>query len=432
MISLLLIVVQLVLLWRMVIRRSVTTTPTVWDRYADPLTTFSLFYLLFFMLPQFYGWANSSFLVGYTGLAEHREAAFVNAQVVLCAFLILVWAGASLVKKPNIEVTPADIERFTVEPTRFQLVVLGALFLAGFFSYVELGQTLQEIDGFRSELVKTTRGRILTTIAFAGNFACAAFLTLFIEKKQYARALLLIGLFGSAVASTGSRGRLMWPILIGIVVAGRFRPNLNKSVLAALGTVFVAVLVLLDQITANIFGGRERDVDFDIGILFTKRNFDGFPNFALIFDRSRQEPELSRLATGASQDFMNEFFPEILQAGVGFGATTPGWLFLSGGLVGLLILSAGFGITLGLFGRWHARARGRWAATTYLFAMSWYTAVGGNLVESLDKMIAAMAPGFVMWLSTTKIFQSKNPRRPSRPAPAFDTENAATDRGVIA
>ena len=37
--------------------------------------------------------------------------------------------------------------------------------------------------------------------------------------------------------------------------------------------------------------------------------------------------------------------------------------------------------------------RDPWLLYAYLFAMIWLAAVGGNLTESLDKLLAAAAPG---------------------------------------
>ena len=80
-----------------------------------------------------------------------------------------------------------------------------------------------------------------------------------------------------------------------------------------------------------------------------------------------------------------------------FGSTIPGMLWIAGGMPIMIAGGIVFGISLGLINvglRQLSDERLLWA---YLFAMTWFCAIGGNFQESADKLVAAASPPLIWW-----------------------------------
>lgn len=404
--ALILMVVQALILIQMGLRPGNRPDQNLWSRYLAPLTIFSFFYAVYVWMPQVYGYFNDYFMLGFESRSlAVRESAFVRGQGVLVLFLLCVWGGAILTG-PTAEEENEQRDLPEADPplTNNEIGLLAVLFVVGVGAYLELSSSFREIDGFRSELLQNTRGRVLTAVAFSANFAFAAFLSRLLHRKLYFVAAALSGVFAFAVLGTGSRGRILWPILIGLALFSRFEKKIPRGYAATVGIGFPFSLVILDQLSARLRGTSDGGaVAVDWSQLFLKRNFDSFANFSLILDSSTTQPSLGTLSTGARLSFMQEFFPALWARGVGTGVTIPGWFHYSAGVIGVFVLGGLYGASLGLIGRVHLRMTGLWASGTYLAGMSWYVAIGGNLVESLDKMVVQMAPGFLLIAASSQL-----------------------------
>jgi hypothetical protein len=77
----------------------------------------------------------------------------------------------------------------------------------------------------------------------------------------------------------------------------------------------------------------------------------------------------------------------------------PGWFFLVGGVPLLCVLAAGYGVMLQVINRWLATTTDPVLVYGYLFAMTWMAAVGGNFMESIDKMVVAFAPAVGLFVA---------------------------------
>lgn len=429
-----LIIVQALICWLLLrpIEPS-TRARTVWERYANPASVFGAFYAVFFLLPQVYGAFADFHIISYEDTSVPlRFEVFLQAQIWSTLFVASVLVGstaASVRRRRGSHPHSNRGSRFNLESTfdlsGYQHLALRIYFLVGIAAYVLLAREFASINGFRSELVKTPRGQALTALGFVANYAVAVYAARLLFRRRYIQAILLILPFSLAVLATGSRGRILWPLLIALVVANGFKPGFSraaKTVAVSLGTL---ALLIFDPISAVLRGEQEVDVlaGLDLSRLFEKRNFDGFANFARIVNDSQAQPDVDVLFQGARGTFMNEFFPEIFASGVGFGATIPGWFALAVGLPGMLVLGGAYGLSLGFLQHLHARAESVAARAAFLFFLSWYAAVGGNFVESLDKLVAAVVPGVVVLALATLaqrrhqypvITHTPNPDMPSR------------------
>jgi hypothetical protein len=125
--------------------------------------------------------------------------------------------------------------------------------------------------------------------------------------------------------------------------------------------------------------------------------------------------------TGARAEFMYHYFPSTFEKGVGFGATWPGMSWIAGGWIGLLIGGFVYGLMLGGINIAFRMLRDERLFWAYLFAMTWFCAVGGNIHESLDKMLVAASPGIIWYLfnrfvksKTEDTTKKSSPTRPRR------------------
>lgn len=398
-------VVLLVGIWRLSYRAG----DPVFLQYFNPFAFFNVFYVLFFIVEQCYyigSVGNNFVMVGHENFAfGNPESIFFNTQMALLLFLLSVLLGAAL-SHPYLRVTrePTAQSLLNQRETFIENAVLWLFFAVGLAAIIYLGRTLINSEGFRSELVKTTSGQIATVISFFGNFAYAALLFKSVRENKYVLAAVLIVLFGAATVYTGARSRFLWPTVFAFILLFSSRNFFPKKISAVLSIVLLCVLLIMDPLRKVLTDPGAALTLADFGSKFAemieKRNFDGFTNFALIFNSGAVSPRLGNLIIGGRELFMGAFFPSIYAAGVAMGSTLPGYLYMGGGIIGFAGFAVVFGILLGVINARVRRIRNRWILISYLFGIIWMTQIGGDTIESINKMITAMAPGFVLVFAT--------------------------------
>jgi hypothetical protein len=200
---------------------------------------------------------------------------------------------------------------------------------------------------------------------------------------------------------TGSRGRLLWPLAIALLLVASERGSIRWGRTLLVGAAMFVALLGLDPLIEFLRSGDSSGFGraFDAARLFEKRNFDGFSNLALIVGDGSIEPDIAYLGSGARDVFMNTYFPVVYAFGVGFGTSVPGWFYLVGGVPLLCVMAALYGVVLQVINRWLAGTDDPVLVYGYLFAMTWMAAVGGNFVESVDKMVVAFAPAVGLFVA---------------------------------
>ncbi len=398
MIPVLLLAVQILLLGLAMATSQHRQPDHVLYKWFNPVSFVAGFYSLFFLIPQVYGLASDYYLVGFPPSTEgFREQAFVNAQQVAIIFLFGLLLGTLAGRSISASSVPAQPVDLPDRLSTAQTIVLTGFLAVGVGSYLMLAAQLSGTDEFRSSLVKTTRGQILTTLAFFGNFAFTILLYSLLRQRRRLAAAFLCAIFAASIILTGSRGRLLWPCVIAAILFMIQQDRIRFRLLATVAPIVLIVLVALDPIAASLTTGTWHPPSeyLQFSDLFERRNFDGFSNLALILTEQDAVAQPSLLMSGARDQFMNQYFPEIYARGVGFGATVPGWAFLSGGVVGVVAVAVVYGFILQILFAGLSRSAGVIWIVGYLTAMTWLGAVGGNFVESLDKAFAASLPAVV-------------------------------------
>ena len=79
-------------------------------------------------------------------------------------------------------------------------------FAIGVAAMFILGREHLNSEGMRSALVKTPRGKLLTTFMFFGNFAFAFLFSRMIVKRKFVVAACIVLVFATGVFFTGARG----------------------------------------------------------------------------------------------------------------------------------------------------------------------------------------------------------------------------------
>jgi hypothetical protein len=374
----------------------------LYKKILNPLCFLSFFYLFWFLLPQIIAIFPPYQLVGleYQG-AEFRSNMVLSGQVAALLFLFFVGAGYSVFLKSGKGVVNGT--QFIQGIRKWEFVLLLLFFFVGVVSIFYLGLQFQSSGEMRSELVKSFEGKVVTAISFFANFSFSVLSLILLFKKRYFLFLLLFLAFASGILLTGARGRLLWPLLLLCSFSLIYVRRLPLMLLILLGFSLLAFLLLLDPLMISIREGNfERLYDsinlaYFLESLIYRRSFDSFSNLTALVFYDEIEYRIGYFVLGARDVFMNNYYPLAYESGVGFGATYPGALFLSGGYLGLIIGSFVFGAFLGVYGTWFrsiSDARFLWI---YLFSVPWICAVGGNFAESFDKLIAALLPGF-LWL----------------------------------
>lgn len=395
---------------------------TVVQKYFHPFAFISFFYFLFFIIPQFIAIYPPYELVGLAHIDwQERRSMISQAQLAGLAFLLPLmvvyyfiytsWRGLQNTRSQT-GVVRRGIVFSDFHSRDYHAIFF--FFVIGLTAIVYLGITLTDIAegsegarSYRSELVKTTGGKITTAISYFGNFAFAVLFVNAILNRKWPVAIVLVVVFGGAILMTGSRGRLMWPLVLSAVMLMSYTGKVEFKKIIPAGLVGLMLLLLLDPLMKTIRSGDFNYVsdmlDFQamFETMFFRRNFDGLSNLALAVHMDEAPKSLTYLFTGARDAFMTTYFPTTYAAGVGFGVSYPGWLFLTLGWPGLVIGGAAFGFVLGYIHSLLKRVRDIRLYWTYLFMMPWLCAVGGNFVESFDKMLAAIAPG-ILWILYAK------------------------------
>jgi len=380
-------------------------------RFYSPQAWFTLFFGLYFLLPAVVSLLPGHHIIGFEAESTRfRLQSAVTAQFYLLTFLIAVFGGSRL----TAQMLP---QRLDNRPLRFrrsamkgldQLLLL-TFFICGLLATMYLAwKNIGSGSAMRSALVKSTSGKILTSISFFGNFAFAVFLARSLVRRRILMAVAVIAIFVPAVFLTGSRGRFMWPCVLALVYLFSYRNAFDVKKLAIAATLGLSVLIFSDTILLVLKNDRELSFA-GIRNLFIKRNFDGFANFTLIstFDQIPHRPLVALI--GARQEFMYHYFPSAYQKGVGFGATWPGMSWIAGGWIGLLIGGVVYGYILGAVNALFRKIEDERLFWAYLFAMTWLCAAAGNIHESLDKMAVAAAPGVVWFILNQRIGRPKTP-----------------------
>ena len=376
--------------------------------YFNPVNWLAGFYTLWFLLPQIVSLFPKHHLLGFEQLtAGERLEITVSAQLRIIAFLLIVVQGY-IATLPFLE-HARGAGRRPAARTWLDLDWLGGsyvitCFVVGIIAISLLGKELVASEGMRSQLVKTPTGKILTIAGFYGNFAFAFLFSRLVVGRRYVAAIAVLTIFATAVFLTGARGRLMWAMVIATIFITLYKDAIAVRRFAMLGVILFAFLLLAD---AGLKAVRTGDVhelfsSFDANgpfmQLFLKRNFDGFANFAFIshYDAVRHQPAI--LIEGGRDAFMNFYYPEVYASGVGFGVTYPGMFWLAGGFPAMLAMGFVFGGVIGLISLLLHQIEDERMIWAYLFAMTWFCAIGGNFQESFDKMCTAASPP-LLWLA---------------------------------
>ncbi|WP_028644639.1 hypothetical protein [Nocardioides sp. URHA0020] len=393
--------------------------------FFNPAAFFVLFATLFFILPEIYGIAHDFYLDDFPALGSTKsmEEMFVSGAWGFAIFLFFVALGIMLARPTTRRGAIPNASSILLKPlTRRQLTVLIIFLLAGVLANIYLSVQYSNATGFRSQLVKSWQGRLVTTVVYFGEFAVAIILAQAIAARRYALGFLAFGIFAASVTLTESRGRILWPAAIAVIllIASGRRMRYGRLIIAAL--VAVGALLLLDPLTKYLTTGEPISLSavLNVDSLFQHRNFDGMSNFVLISQSGYIDPDPSRWLTGANDDFMNTFFPLVLAQGVAFGVSVPGWFYMAGGLVGVCIGATFYGVGLEYLNHKIRTIRSPELLVGYLFAITWLAAVGGNFVGSLDKAFANFVPAVVYLMLS----------RPSpRPRPSADATRVPRHSG---
>lgn len=402
----LLILVQLTMLFGWV-RMSWARAHDLLTKYLNPVCWLTGFYILWFILPQIVALFPTHHLLGFEFLhPSDRLDLILPAQIRVIAFLASVMAGylafAPFFAYDTVQ-RAAPRRWLALDGLGLGYVLL--CFVGGIVAISMLGRELVSSEGMRSQLVKTPVGKLLTIAGFFGNFAFAFLFARLIVARRFALALLVIGVFGTAVFLTGARGRLMWALVISTTFITLYNDHLNIRRFAALGVGLLAFLLVADAGLKAIRSGDSTAVaaSFEsngpLAQLFLKRNFDGFSNFAFIthFDEVPRDPAI--LVHGGRDAFMNFYYPKVYESGVGFGVTYPGMFWLAGGPLALIVMGFLFGFLIALISFALTFMRDERLVWSYLFAMTWFCAMGGNFQESFDKLCTAAAPPLIWFLA---------------------------------
>ena len=413
--QLLAIVTQAVLLW-VIVTIARANGRQVIARYLNPGCWLAFFYTLWFLIPQLVSVTNDNFVLGFPGATPQQV---LVSQWRLVVFLATVLLGLLVARALlGFRSVPAlQIIRFRAL-RRSETQMLWLFYILGFFSTVYLGIQLASMGGFRSELVKTLPGMIATTVSFFGLYAMAVLSGHAFFHRNYLLAFLIIIVLGTAIFFTAARGRLLWPIVLAVAYVACRRNKVNWNAVIGVGTLGILVLLVFDPVFSSLRGGLRHfdgqqlaDRINPNNIFMEKRNFDGFANFTLISSVDSSKKQLDILMTGGRKAFMEKYFPDIFASGVGFGTTMPGMLWLAGGFKVLVLGAAAYGALLAVLTTIFHRIRNEPMFWSYLFAMTWLAAVGGNFQESLDKMVAVALPGFV-WLALVPVLRLLDPVEP--------------------
>jgi hypothetical protein len=385
------------------------------ERALNPATLLAFFYTLWMLIPQTFVLTSGHPVIGMESVsATARADATFPTQCLLVLFLVGILVGYATSLGP----LPAESPRPRLPPLQpTQWHYGAAAYLIGVTAFLVLGQTLQSLpDGtMRSALVKNTTGQVLMTLSFFGSFGVAYLgAHLWLRRQRWLAAVLFLA-YGYLVLQLGARGRILWPLVTAILFVWGRGPRIRIGRVLVLGVIALMLLSLLDPL---VFGLRKGDYSrlFEalspmamFENLFYDRNFDGFANLMFITYHDLVPHQATYLLTGSRDAFMTTYFPAIYEMGVAFPTSVPGEFWLAGGAPMLAAMSLIYGLGLGLVQRFMRGAHRESQVWVYLLLVPWLTAVGGELVESVQKMVAAAAPA-LLWIAAGWLRPASTPQ----------------------
>lgn len=375
------------------------------ERVLNPAMLLTFFYTLWMLIPQVFALMPEHSVVGMESVPPaERAAATFRTQCYLVLFLGPLLVGYATAMGLFRNTRPAALQ--VPPPMQATLWHYGlAAYAIGVCAFFILGRTFHSLpDGtMRSALVKTSSGQVLMTLSFFGSFGVAYLGAHLWLGGRRLLPLVLFLVYAWMVLQLGARGRILWPLVTAIlfVWGQRSRVRLVPVIVFA-----VAALMFLSLLDPLVYGLRYGDFDrfrealspvVMFETLFYSRNFDGFASLLFLTYNDLIPADPRFLLGGARDAYMNTYFPGVYAMGVAFPTSIPGEFWLAGKapLLGAISLIYGFGLgTLNQYLRGAQRESQVWL---YLLLVPWLTAVGGELAESVRKMIAAGAPA-VVWI----------------------------------
>lgn len=384
------------------------------ERAFNPAALLCFFYVLWMLIPQAYALLPAHAVIGLEHVpSDLRFAAVLPTQGLLLVFLGCLTIGYATVLGLFSPAGPAKLYSPPLQPTQWHYGL--ATYAVGIAAFFVLGRTLEALpDGtMRSALVKNTAGQIMMTLSFFGSFGVAYLCAHGWLRGQRLRALVLFLLYAWLVLQLGARGRILWPAVTALLFVWGQTGQLRTGRLLIMAVLALATLSLLDPLVYGLRNddyARLRDALSPLAMLetlFYGRNFDGFANLLFINQQDRIPEQASLLFSGSRDVYMNTYYPDIYAMGVAFPTTVPGEFWLAGRLPLLTAMSLLYGAALALFQLFARHARRESQLWIYLLLLPWVTAVGGELVESLQKMMAACAPA-VLWMLAGSLWPSQS------------------------
>ena len=375
------------------------------ERVLNPAMMLTFFYTLWMLIPQVFVLLPEHLVVGMENVPPNvRAGATFQTQCCLVLFLAAVLVGYATAVGIASDRRPATGQLAPpMQATRWSYGL--AAYALGVCAFFVLGRTFHALpDGtMRSALVKNSTGQILMTLSFFGSFGVAYLgAHLWLGGRRLLPLLLFVA-YAWLVLQLGARGRILWPLVTAILFVWGQRQRVRLQPVLIFAVVALMFLSVLDPL---VYGLRYDDFRrFQAALypaamfetLFYSRNFDGFASLLFITYNDLIPPDPGLLLGGARDVYMNTYFPEVYAMGVAFPTSIPGEFWLAGKMPLLGAMSLVYGFGLGLLNQYLRGARHESQVWLYLLLVPWVTAVGGELAESVRKMIAAGAPA-VIWI----------------------------------
>lgn len=374
------------------------------ERALNPAMLLVFFYTVWMLIPQIFALLPEHSVVGMESVPpSERAAATLPTQAYLSLFLAAVLMGYSTALSIK-RTTPWVSHSPPLQPLRWHYGL--AAYGLGIVAFFILGRTFHELpDGtMRSALVKTTTGQLLTAISFFGSFGVAYLCAHLWLQGRRLLPLVLFVVYAYLVLQLGARGRILWPLVTAILFVWGRGTRVRLFPVIVLAVVALMALSLIDPL---VYGLRYDDLTrFNAALapkvmfetLFYGRNFDGFANLMFITHNDLIQAQPHFLLGGAREAYMETYYPGIYAMGVAFPTTIPGEFWLAGKTPLLAAMSCLYGFGLGMLHQYLRSARRESQIWLYLLLLPWVTAVGGELMESMQKIIAAGLPA-LLWIA---------------------------------
>lgn len=386
-----LLMVQIVILLAL-ISISKTTTHGISAVIAfRPINWIVLFYFLAFIMPQFFIYTSGMKVLGMENLSAYTTYnSVLYSQFLLVVGLVFFLLGFFLCGNIHYSVSKFELKKINLTRKNY-LWVMFFLFI-GMAAIIYL--QLQETGGMRSQLVKSFSGKIAYGLSFFFTFSILFLVATFCISRKYLIALFFCLMVFCLLLPLGGRGRVLWPIVEAIICTLIFNKVFIKPIklILLLAVVFI-ILQSLDPLFF-ILNGVDSDYAYnyfiqslDISSLFMQRTFEGFHNFALIVHSDLIPHNISYILGGSGKAFMQEFFASEYASGVGFPATFFGELWISGGMVAIILGCFILGMIYNLFERvYFKNCTSMIFILCYLNAIPWLALIGGAYLDQMLKV----------------------------------------------